>query len=195
MTAVGLVLLGACNRRSITRALERAGARVMPVERAAEIARCDALVIPGVAHFGYIAGRLDALALREPLREAAAQGMPMLGICAGYHLFFDGSDEAPQARGLGLFAGRVERLALARTPHMGWNRVGERDWAYFAHAYAPPASVPDASARTREADTAFAAIAQRGALCGVQFHPERSGAYGAELLRAFVASGSMTYAG
>ncbi len=187
--SIGILDLGAANRANVARAIERSGARVSFVRAQPELDACDALVLPGVAHLGYIAAELDRLALRAPLLRAVGRGVPLLGICAGYQLLFEGSDEAPQARGLGIFDGHVRALRTARLPHMGWNRVersdGSADWAYFAHTFAPPISAC-AIATTELDGERFVSAARRGAVLGVQFHPERSGAYGRGVLDAFV---------
>jgi glutamine amidotransferase len=197
---VGIVALGAANRRSIEAALRRAGAATRFIEKPSEVGTCDALVLPGVANFGYVAQELDRTELRPALIEAIHFGIPLLGICVGFQLLFEGSDEAPRARGLGIFSGTVRRLRTPRVPHMGWNLVEPREvalprgWAYFANAFAPDASVPDAVATTSDGDDTFACAAARGHVLGVQFHPERSGAYGAALISAFVQSAAVTYA-
>jgi imidazole glycerol phosphate synthase glutamine amidotransferase subunit len=197
---VGIVALGAANRRSIEAALRRAGAATRFIEKPSEVGPCEALVLPGVANFGYVARELDRTELRPALIEAIRFGIPLLGICVGFQLLFEGSDEAPKARGLGVFAGTVRRLRTPRVPHMGWNLVEPRDatlsrgWAYFANAYAPDASVHDALATTQDGDDTFASAAMRDNVLGMQFHPERSGAYGAALIEAFVQSAAITYA-
>ncbi|HUA08264.1 MAG TPA: imidazole glycerol phosphate synthase subunit HisH [Candidatus Acidoferrales bacterium] len=191
---VGIVTLGAANRRSIEAALQRAGALPRFIEEPAGIASCDALVLPGVANFGYIAEELDRTGMRAALTEAASFGVPLLGICVGYQMLFDGSEEAPRARGLGFLRGEVRRLRTPRVPHMGWNRVEPigstfyGGWAYFANAYAPGAGVPGALATTQDGEDCFASAAASRNVRGVQFHPERSGAYGASILAAFVQS-------
>jgi imidazole glycerol-phosphate synthase subunit HisH len=199
---VGIVALGAANRRSIDAALVRAGAVTCFVSEPAELRTCDALVIPGVANFGYVATELDRAGLRSAILDACEGGLALLGICVGYQLLFERSDEAPQTRGLGFLRGSVRRLRTPRVPHMGWNRVKpiaenaaiERGWAYFANAYAPDANVPDAIATTSDGNDAFASAARVGRVSGVQFHPERSGAYGARLLEDFVRSAIVAYA-
>lgn len=197
---IGIVALGAANRRSIEAALRRAGAATRFIEKPSEVGPCDALVLPGVANFGYVAEELDRTELRPALIEAIRFGIPLLGICVGFQLLFEGSDEAPRARGLGIFAGTVRRLRTPRVPHMGWNLVEPRGdiargWAYFANAFAPDASVPDALATTQDGDDTFTSAAVRGNVLGFQFHPERSGAYGAALIESFVQSTAITYAG
>ncbi|MGB6985208.1 MAG: imidazole glycerol phosphate synthase subunit HisH, partial [Candidatus Aquilonibacter sp.] len=186
--------------RSIDAALQRAGATTRFIEESRTIATCDALVLPGVAHFGFIAGELDRTGVRSALLEAAGFGIPLLGICVGYQLLFEGSAEAPKAKGLGIFSGAVRRLSTPRVPHMGWNRVEpttsalETGWAYFANAYAPDADARDAIATTQDGEDCFASAAAYRNVQGVQFHPERSGAYGAQFLAAFVRSVAVAYA-
>lgn len=197
---VGIVVLGAANRRSIDAALQRAGATTRFIEEPRAISTCDALVLPGVANFGFIAGELDRSGVRSALLEAVGFGIPLLGICVGYQLLFEGSEEAPKAKGLGIFAGLVRRLRTPRVPHMGWNRVEPTTatlaagWAYFANAYAPDAQARDAIATTQDGEDRFASAAACRNVQGVQFHPERSGSYGAQILAAFVQSTAVAYA-
>ena len=197
---VGIIALGAANRRSIDAALLRAGAQTRFVDEPRSVAACDALVLPGVANFGYVADELDRSGLRPALLDAARKGTPLLGICVGFQLLFEESEEAPQARGLGLLRGSVRRLRTPRVPHTGWNEIQpaasgiEPGWAYFANAYAPDAGAEDAIATTEDGDDRFAVAAARGNVSGVQFHPERSGDYGARLLRSFVDSAIAAYA-
>ena len=197
---VGIVALGAANRRSIDAALQRAGATTCFIEEARAVAACDALVLPGVANFGFIAEELERTGVRSALLEAIGFGIPLLGICVGYQLLFERSEEAPKARGLGVFSGAVRRLVTPRVPHMGWNRVEptssalEAGWAYFANAYAPSANARDAIATTQDGEDRFASAAAYRNVRGVQFHPERSGAYGAQILAAFVQSTALAYA-
>jgi len=197
---IGIVALGAANRRSIEAALRRAGAATRFIEKPSEVGTCDALVLPGVANFGYVAQELDRTELRAAVLEAIHFGIPLLAICVGFQLLFEGSEEAPKARGLGVFAGTVRRLRTPRVPHMGWNLVEScstrfaSGWAYFANAFASDASVPDAVATTCDGDDTFASAAVRGNVIGVQFHPERSGIYGAAVIASFVQSTAVTYA-
>ena len=197
---IGIVALGAANRRSIDAALQRAGAATCLIDEPRAIATCDALVLPGVANFGFIAGELDRTGLRSALLEAIGFGVPLLGICVGFQLLFARSEEAPGAKGLGIFKGTVRRLRTPRVPHMGWNCVEpatsafEPGWAYFANAYAPDAGAPDAIATTQDGDDRFASAAASRNVQGVQFHPERSGAYGARILASFVRSAAAAYA-
>jgi imidazole glycerol-phosphate synthase subunit HisH len=196
---VAVIALGAANRHSIAGAIERAGGAAYFADEPAKILAANALVVPGVANFGYLIDAIDGRGLREHILAAVGAGTPFLGICAGFQVLFEGSDEAPKAPGLSLFTGVVRRLAGPKSPHMGWNRVhvictdSPSRWAYFAHAYAPPADVPDATAVTHYGEN-FASIGSRDRVVGVQFHPERSGCYGTELLERFVALARASHA-
>ncbi len=198
--AIAIVRLGAANLASIRVAVERAGGEVRFVSDARGVASADGIVVPGVAHFGYLADALDAAGLRAPLLEAIARATPLIGICAGFQLLFEGSDEAPQARGLGVLAGVVRALNGPRNPHIGWNLVepvapgASAEWAYFAHGFAPEATVAHAQASTTYG-APFASVAGFGSVAGVQFHPERSAGYGARVLRAFVERSETSGAG
>jgi imidazole glycerol-phosphate synthase subunit HisH len=187
---ITIIALGAGNRRSIGRAIERAGGDPVFTDESDAVAAAAALVIPGVANVGYLIDALDRCSLRDPVLFAVAQGKPCLGICAGFQILFEGTDEAPKARGLGLLTGVVRRLAGPKSLHMGWNRVKPigatfSNWAYFAHSYAAPADVPAATALT-DFGAAFTSIGGRDHIVGVQFHPERSGPYGFNFLKRFV---------
>jgi imidazole glycerol phosphate synthase glutamine amidotransferase subunit len=198
---IGILDLGAANQTSVRYALERAGGSVYSARSSDDISRAKALVVPGVANVGYVLNQLDARGLREPLRDSIACGVPTLAICAGFQLLFEGSEEAPDARGLGFFPGIVKRLNGERRQHVGWNRViapsdgqmVETGWAYFSHGFAAQPASLDTCAQTTYG-SAFASAAQNGNVLGVQFHPERSGAYGAALLARFVAFAGEYYA-
>jgi imidazole glycerol-phosphate synthase subunit HisH len=188
---VGILTLGAANVRSLEGALQRAGTRAFAVTDAQGLALCDALVLPGVSNVGFVIEEMDRRRLRTPLLDALASGTPALGICAGYQLLFETTDEAPLMRGLGVFSGGVRRLQAPKLPHMGWNRVESRDpefdsgWAYFAHTFVAPCGV-ETIAETALDGERFASASRRANVTGVQFHPERSGAYGAGILARFV---------
>lgn len=186
-----LVDYGAGNIHSIAKALERVGARVDlgdPTPR--RLARADAIVLPGVGAFGAAARTLRRS--MPSLRDALAGGTPCLGICLGMQLLFDGSEEGPGA-GIGAIPGRVRRLRTRRAPHIGWNRAIGREGAddrffYFAHGFVvEPADPSVIESTTRLEDEIFPATVRSGGMLGVQFHPEKSGAAGLDLLRDFVA--------
>ena len=198
---VAVIDYGAGNLVSIGRALEIVGAEPVVAGGAAALAGADALVVPGVGAAAPAMARLHRRGLVRPVRAWIAGGRPLLGICLGLQLLFEGSDE-DGARTLGILPGRTVRLVDApRLPHIGWNAVDQcrRHWLfdgipdgaefYFVHSYAARPAGPSARelivAETTHGGR-FASAAARGALAGVQFHPERSGRDGLRLLRNFV---------
>jgi glutamine amidotransferase len=188
---VGILALGAANSRSIVHALRRAGADAVMLQKPEQLQAVGALVLPGVAHLGYMIDALDRGNWRAPVLAAIGAGLPTLGICAGFQLLCTCSEEAPGRLGLGIFSGTVTKLRSEKIPHMGWSKAEaissafESGWAYFAHSYAPPAALRETLATTR-CGAAFASAAGTGNVIGVQFHPERSGDYGARVLQRFV---------
>ena len=197
MTAVTIVDYGAGNLRSLRAAFERLGVGVEITAEPGAAERSRLLVVPGVGAAGPAMERLRATGLAGAVRAAADRGAHVLGICLGLQLLFDKSEEG-DTECLGLLPGRVRRIDWARTvPHMGWNDVAPAHLdslagtlpavCYFAHAYvAEPAEAADVIATTELDGTAFASAVGRGRVAAVQFHPERSGAAGRELLAAFL---------
>ena len=188
------------NLPNIERALHRAGARDVRVTRShAEILAAQAVVLPGVGHFGHCARELRRLGLDAMVRIAHDRAIPILGLCVGMQLFFDESEEDPGTAGLGLMPGRVRRLrGDVRVPHTGWNSVrvarahpwhaGVPDGAYFYFVHSYAAEPADASAvfsTVEHGETLTAVVAAPG-LLGMQFHPEKSGAIGTNALASFV---------
>jgi len=197
---VVLVDYGMGNRRSVEKALEHVGARVARTDDAGALAAADAIVLPGVGAFPEAMRRLAALGLVEPLRERAAAGAPLLGICLGMQLLFEWSEEHEGAAGLGLLPGTVTRLRAPglKVPHIGWSTVtftrpsvltdglGEAAAFYHVHTYAcRPAEESDVVGRGEYGER-FVSIVERGNVMGAQFHPEKSSLDGLALLRNFV---------
>ncbi len=187
-----MLSLGATNSASIVQAIRRAGGDSYLIERSQQLTDVESLVIPGVANVRFLLSALDERSLRIPILRVIDGGIPVLGICAGFQALFHRSDEAPLVKGLGVFDGVVIQLRGPKSPHTGWNWVEsvcssiECGWAYFAHSFAPPAQSPQTIATT-EHGVLFTSIARRGNVLGVQFHPERSGRYGAQFLENFIA--------
>ena len=202
MSAPRLAVLdyGMGNMRSAEKALEHVGAEVDRTTDAAVAARADGLVLPGDGAFPRAMRRVRALGFDALIEERLAAGVPVLGICVGMQLLFDGSDELGGAEGLGLLPGRVVALDAPGlpVPHIGWSAVRwERPSAlaeglpqpapmYHVHSFAPvPARVEDVVG-SAEHGTRFASVVEHGRLAGTQFHPEKSGPDGLRLLRNFV---------
>jgi len=188
---------GAGNLRSVENTLAEVGAEYTLVRDADGLRAASKIILPGVGHFGQIMRALDEMQVREAFRERITAGVPFLGICLGLHALFEGSEEAPEMRGLGLFPGTVRRFPeTARVPHMGWNTleprkasrllggVGPRPYVYFAHSYYAP--VTEATAATCSYTLPYTALLEEGNTFGVQFHPEKSGPVGLAMVKNFV---------
>ena len=197
MSTVALVDYGMGNRRSVEKALEHVGAEVRRTADHGEIRGADAVVVPGVGAFPEAMRRLRAEGLDEVLRERAGSATPVLGICLGMQLLFEGSAEHEGAQGLGLLPGEVTPLEAPKLPHIGWNRVAlERESSlteglgdavafYHVHSFVCRAADDDVVGRGEYGER-FASIVERDNVAGVQFHPEKSSRDGLALLRNFV---------
>jgi glutamine amidotransferase len=203
VSRIALVDYRAGNLTSVKKAFAAIGAPVWVPESPADLSRADAIVVPGVGHFG--ATRALTPEWVAAVRAAVDAGRPLLGICLGLQWLFEGSDEEPDCPGLGVLNGRCHRLAgreaapdrpAVKVPHVGWNALrlvrpdaivdGVRDGAqvYFTHSYVAPITADTVA--TTEHGEPFASIVQRGRIAGVQFHPEKSGDVGLRILRNFV---------
>ena len=188
---------GAGNLRSVQNTLEAIDASFEIVRDAAGLRRGAKILLPGVGNFGQMMRALDQLGVRATLKERIAEGVPFFGICLGLQALFSRSAETPDADGLGIFEGSVERFGPgARVPHMGWNTIkasrpsrlldnGREPHVYFANSYYVP--VCDATAATCTYTQSFTAILESGNIFGVQFHPEKSGEAGLNIVRRFAA--------
>jgi len=195
VSTVGLIDAGGANLGSVRYALERLGMAVRMVREPSDLAGTSRVILPGVGAAAEGMRRLHAQGLVQPLRDLQ---VPLLGICLGMQLLFEGSEEGG-VDCLGLLPGVVRRLHPAvgvRVPHMGWNKllalresplldgVTPGVSAYFVHSYAAPVT-SDTVAACHHGGL-FTAVVQRGRLCGAQFHPERSAGPGARILRNFI---------
>jgi len=191
---IAIVDYQAGNLASVRKALNHLGYESAITADPVEIARASKIVLPGVGNFE------ATTALSGPLQDAVVKAIdrqiPLLGICLGMQWMFESSREAPQLRGLGLFAGECEKFPVTvKSPHVGWNQlqVGgasrllrglpENAFVYFTHSYRAP--LVDATVGKCEYGGSFSAVVERGDLFGVQFHPEKSGTAGLHLLRNF----------
>jgi glutamine amidotransferase len=197
---IALIDYKAGNLTSVRKALAAVNAEVLTPEMPDDLARASAIIVPGVGHFG--ATRALDGAWIDAILSSVEAGKPLLGICLGLQFLFEGSEEAPELRGLGLLGGSCERLrppdsAGLKVPHVGWNSLevvraddvvdGIESGAqvYFTHSYVAPVT-PDTVAVTTHGQP-FASIVQRGHVSGVQFHPEKSSDVGLQVLRNFLA--------
>jgi glutamine amidotransferase len=196
---IAIVDYGMGNRRSVEKALAHVGAPAAITRSHDEIRAADGIIVPGVGAFPQAMRNLAELGLDELLRERAAAGVPLLGICLGMQVLFESSTEHEGAIGLGLLGGDVTFLDPQgeRLPHIGWNLVtmcraarlteGLGDAAFYhVHSLAcrPSDEADVAGTATYGAET-FASIVERGNVFGAQFHPEKSSRDGLALLRNF----------
>ena len=198
----GVIDYGAGNQRSVRNALEALGVRYRTIAAAEDLGGVDTLVFPGVGAFGDSMKNLDSRGLVDPIREWIAADRPFLGICIGYQLLFEGSEESPDSEGIGAFAGQVIRFPKQieeKVPHMGWNSLeladpGSPAWdglpsvphMYFVHSYFPQPEDQTLVSSTTEYGVKFASSIQRGNLIATQFHPEKSQAAGLRLIGNFI---------
>lgn len=191
---IGIVKYRAGNLASVSNALERLDVPWRITDEPDELDRCRAILFPGVGHAGSAMEDLKQRGLDIWLRETTK---PLLGICLGMQLLYDSSEEG-ETDTLGLLPGRLRRFDSTdkKVPHMGWNQIHhltdhpllngipEREYFYFVHSYYAP--VTDQTLARSDYGEEFAAIAGRENVLGVQFHPEKSGAAGLQLLQNFV---------
>jgi glutamine amidotransferase len=185
-----LIDYGSGNLRSAAKGLEAAGFTVTVSANPAEARTHDLLVLPGQGHFGQVMHSFLDSGFEDGVRGHIAAGKPFLGICVGMQILFEASEEAPEVRGLGLIPGTVRRFRAPRVPQMGWNTVEFSGWLsdlseryfYFVHSYYAPL-VEGSLGITVYEGTSYTSVYACGNVVAPQFHPEKSGESGLELLR------------
>jgi imidazole glycerol-phosphate synthase subunit HisH len=200
---IAVVDYGVNNLKSVVRALEAGGHQATLTTDPDAVRTAARVLVPGVGNFGQGSRTLAETGLGDAVREVARAGRPVMGICLGLQLFFDASEEAADARGIGILPGRVRRFATTlHVPHVGWARVdlteagrrhamlgplfaGEARFFYHVHSYHPSDLPADAVLGTGEYDAVFPTLVGRETVIGAQFHPEKSQRAGIELLDAF----------
>ncbi|MBP8597632.1 MAG: imidazole glycerol phosphate synthase subunit HisH [Selenomonas sp.] len=200
---IAVIDYGVGNLFSVEKALAALGAEVRVTSDAAEIAAADKIVLPGVGAFGDCMKNLTASGLIPVIRDCVAQGLPLLGICVGLQILFDGSEESPGVAGLGLLKGMVRKIQAPqlKVPHMGWNslevteprqqvdlfkNLPARSYVYFVHSYhAVPADHAIITSAAVYGELLTASVAA-GNIQATQFHPEKSGDVGLTILNNFI---------
>jgi imidazole glycerol-phosphate synthase subunit HisH len=190
---------GIGNLRSAQKALSYLGADARLVTDPDDAKDAQGVVLPGVGAFGRCMEALSGSGLSQVALDAVERTVPFLGICVGFQLLYEGSEESPGVEGLGVIPGTVRALPRdVKSPQMQWNRlrridgrasgfldgVGECPWAYFVHSFAP--QLGEDIVATCDYGGEMAAVAERGTLWGAQFHPEKSGKSGLRMLANFV---------
>ncbi len=201
MTRVALLDYGVGNVGSVRRAFERLGAEVVTTSDPALVADASRVVLPGVGAFAPARARLASSGLEEGLRAAVGRGARLLGLCLGFQLLFEASEEFGTTEGLGLLPGRVVPFPPGvRVPHVGWNRLETEGaaegpllsslprgtYVYFVHSFRPEDADPADVAAFCDHGGRFVAAARRGNVWGCQFHPEKSSAAGRRILANFL---------
>ena len=194
---IAILDYGMGNLRSVLRAVERVGGEAEFAADPEAVAVAEGLIVPGVGHFGACMRNLKGGGLDGAVRDFAASGRPLFGVCLGMQILFELSEEDPE-EGLGILPGRCRRLpARVKVPHMGWNSVEWSEthryvagipsgtWFYFVHSYAPDVAAGITIGVTQHGRPFSSAVA-RANLFATQFHPEKSGEAGLAIYEAFV---------
>ncbi len=196
---IAIIDYGAGNIRSIEKALEHVGATVQVTNDPKVVAQAKAVVLPGVGSGGAAMAQITHYGLDDAIREATQQGKPFLGICLGMQLLADHHEEG-EVDGLGLFRGEVRRIPHGpKIPHMGWNQVRPLQdglaifadipadgYFYFAHSYYVEPQDQHGVAAVTDYGSPYCSVIATEQVWGTQFHPEKSGAVGLQLLKNFV---------
>ena len=201
MSTLGIIDYGAGNLASVQNSFLAIGIDAVKVRTSNELEGLTHLVLPGVGAFGDCAAALRKQGLADSIRNWVEADKPFLGICIGYQILFESSEETPGAQGLGIFKGKVRRFSEngLKIPHMGWNEVTPTDathpiWAgmgtnpyfYYVHSYYPEPSDKQLIAATTSYGDTYAAAIIKGKLIATQFHPEKSQLQGLKLLKNFI---------
>ena len=199
--AVGVIDYGGGNLRSLVKGLESLGVVPHLITDPEQLKEVGILFFPGQGAFGDCMGKLDRLGLTDPLRDWVGTDRPFFGICVGYQLLFESSEETPGCAGLGVLKGTVTRFppGVLKVPHMGWNAAvlresGQPPWQdlgpapyfYYVHSYFPSPADDSIVAAETDYGLRFAAAVQRSRLLATQFHPEKSQKAGMRLIANFL---------
>lgn len=197
---IAIIDYDAGNLKSVEKALALLGQKSVVTRERREILGADKVILPGVGAFGDAMSQLKKYELDRVIREVAWKGTPLLGICLGLQLFFEGSEESDGVEGLGLLKGRIVRFNEShglKIPHIGWNSLRLQNdgrlfsgltgepYVYFVHSYYLRAEEPEiVKAVTEYGDTVHASV-EKGNVFACQFHPEKSSAVGLAILKNF----------
>ena len=197
---IAIIDYGAGNIQSVAKALTHIGCDCLVTRNKDEILKADGAVLPGVGSFGDTVDSLNKYGIKDAIKEYIASGKPFLGICLGMQLLFPASEESPGAAGLGIYDGSISRIPNGeglKIPHMGWNSleinpksrlfkgIEKNPYVYFVHSYFLHASDRELVAATAEYGVTIDAAVERGNVFATQFHPEKSGETGLQILRNF----------
>lgn len=198
---IAIIDYGAGNILSVQKALNYIGCETEVTSDASRIFEADGAILPGVGSFGDAMNNLNSKGLVSTVKEFAASGKPFLGICLGLQILFDKGDESPDVQGLSIFGGEVNRFPSdmgLKIPHIGWNSIEykkecpifkglpDTPYVYFVHSFYLNSYSSDVVSATAEYGIKFHAAVWKGNVFATQFHPEKSGGVGLQILRNFV---------
>lgn len=199
---IAVIDYGAGNLQSVEKALQFIGADVQITRDPEVLKESRAAILPGVGAFGDAMAALSRSGMVQPVQDFAHSGKPFMGICLGMQMLFEESEESPRVKGLGIFRGKILRIPEReglKVPHMGWNSLSllqrnglfsglpENPYVYFVHSYYLKAEDRSIVSSKSLYGVEIDASVQRGSVMGAQFHPEKSGKIGLQMLRNFVA--------
>ena len=197
---IAIVDYDAGNIKSVEKALQFLGQEPVVTRDKETLLQAEKVIVPGVGAFGDAMGKMHQYGLVEVLREIAAKGTPLLGICLGLQLLFESSEETPGVEGIGILKGKILRIPPAeglKIPHMGWNSlhlqnngrlfqgIPEDTYVYFVHSYYLHAEEPEIVKAVTDYSTTIHASVEKGNVFACQFHPEKSSRYGLKILENF----------
>ena len=201
---IGVIDYGAGNLRSVCNSLKKLSVDCHVVKAPSDLDKIETMIFPGVGSFGDSSDQLKKQSLFEPIREWIINDRPFLGICIGFQMLFDSSEESPGSEGLGIIPGKVIKFSEQKNlkvPHMGWNEVQIKNlddpvWQkiddlthfYFVHSYFPKPNNPEVSSSTTGYGVDFTSSIRFGNIFGTQFHPEKSQKSGLRLIENFLKS-------
>ncbi len=201
---IGVIDYGAGNLRSVCNSLKKLSVDCHVVKAPSDLNKIQTMIFPGVGSFGDSSDQLKKQSLFEPIREWIINDRPFLGICIGFQMLFDSSEESPGSEGLGIIPGKVIKFSgqtNLKVPHMGWNKVQIKNlndpvWQkiddlthfYFVHSYFPKPDNPEVSSSTTGYGVDFTSSIRFGNIFGTQFHPEKSQKSGLRLIENFLKS-------
>jgi glutamine amidotransferase len=198
---VAIIDYGAGNLQSVKKALDFLGFESVITQDSNVIESASHVILPGVGSFGDAMASIKQRGLEDIIKKSADGSKPFLGICLGLQLLFESSEESPNVDGLGIFKGNIVKIPRdngIKVPHMGWNsielkqtngifeNVKQDSYVYFVHSYYLKNAEPDVVAATTHYGVDIQCAVQHGKVCATQFHPEKSGDVGLQLLRNFM---------
>lgn len=201
---IAIIDYDAGNLRSVQKALEFLGYESIITSEESEILSAERVILPGVGAFGEAMDQLRSRGLDDTIEKVVESGKPFLGICLGLQLLFEESEESPGVKGLGILPGKIVKITGGqglKIPHMGWNQLniqkkngflkqmGDNPFVYFVHSYYMEPSDKSLIAATTDYGTELPVAVEKGNVMAAQFHPEKSGTVGLQILKNFAEMG------